>query len=808
LNDEVLDRNLTALLTRALPDDAPSESFRRRVALTVAARLPAAVDSTAVHSTAVHSTAVDPAGARPSASVTPPRRTARPAVLSGGHSWAVVGALAAAALLLFVFHGALFEGRPGRPAEGPRATPHGTDGRWIAQGSGGGPLGPDALLGTLATALAHASAPAGLTWSTFPAGVAAFAVQVAAATARAQAGVGVAAGTVTHPDAAQRIPLGSDADDSLTADGKAATGPALEGASLARPGPGSPSLWVEVVTRDNGAPLARFRAWVKREVFVPEVATPTFTELNAPHGAAALPASDRWTQTLVIEAAGYAPWRATGLSVNTPDTPVVVALERGVALVGSVLDAATSAPVAGALVLIESALPHDVVEVHARDLEPLPLHAVTTDAAGAFRIAHAPRAEVVLRASHPDFAPEWSVTLDLAGTAADAPGAIVVPAIALGSGGTVVGRVEQTDGSPFEGTEVVLSMMTNRAVVASAASGTSRAGVKTYGAATTDSDGVYRIEHLPAGQFIALHFGDVSAGASMPRMRQAVVTHGATARVDFLVDGAHGATDRAGLVGHLRDADLTPCAEVDLSLYEVHGGAWRAARTDAAGRYEFLDVPPGLWAICRATRGFEDQQVLRHIEVSPDSRGTREVDVTLPRGALTFVVQQGDGRPVTSGRLALKREVAPNSFEFHAVLTLHASGRTRIEGLPDGRYRATLVGDTPGLGHIQVGPLTLHREVEVSEHCTLPRGGALLLSVRNELGGPAPAYVLVVDAAGNELLLGLDSRTDAGGVRRIPCLAPGSYTLEVRAFDGRSRSVRCETREGDVTELTVELPPR
>jgi hypothetical protein len=810
LSDDALDRNLAALLTRALPDDAPSEAFRRRVALTVAARLPAVV--------------IAFRGARRGAAESTPRTvhgTRRPLAPFRGLTGAVIGALAAAALLVFVFQGALFEGAPRRPAEGPNAAPHGTHGPWVARGTGTGPLAPQALLGALASALAHANEPTGLAWSALPAGAAAFAVEVGRAAAVAPSGAWVAAPSAPPRGTTQRVPVETDASTPRAGLVPATSAAEPEPPSVAPTAPGAPRLWVRVLAADGGAAVARFRAWVKREVFVPEVAQPDFSDVETPTGLVALTVSERGSQTLVIEAAGFAPWRATGLRVNTADNPVVVALERGVPLVGSVQGAATSAPIAGVLVYIESALPHDVVELHARDLAPLPLHAATTDTAGAFRIEHAPRGEVVLRASHPDFAPAWSVTLDLAGAALDAPRATQVPSIALEPGGTVVGRVEKNDGSPFEGAEIVLSTLTNRAVVSAATNpGVAPARVMTYGAATTDSDGTYRVEHLPAGRFVALNMGDVAAGAALPRMLQTIVTAGETVRVDFLVDGARSAgeadgpagarrtTDHASLVGRLRDADLAPCADVDLSLFEVHSGAWRAARTDVAGRFEFQGVPPGFWAICRATRGFENQQVLRHVEVAPEIRGTLDVDVTLSRGALVFVAQQGDGRPVTSGRLALKREVAPSRFEFHAVLALHESGRTRVDGLPDGRYRATLIGDTLGLGHVQVGPLVLSGELEVSERCTLPRGGALELRVRDELGGPVPAYVLVSDAAGNELLLGLDPRTDAGGVRHIPCLAPGSYTLEVQAFDGRSRSVSCETREGETTELTVELPTR
>lgn len=617
-----------------------------------------------------------------------------------------------------------------------------------------------------------------------------------------------------RPIDARAVPVLEPGPDAARAAVPSAPDPAVVSPSQPEPPSAAPpGRAVQVTDAVTSAPIAQFRLWTKREVQVPEVATPTLTEVTDATGQAWITAPAGRRLTVVVEAAGYAPWRAAGVVAGVIDgvvegsAPLTVRLERGVALVGAIHDRATSAPVEGALVLVETALPQDVIHVHGVDLAPLPMHAARTDSAGRYRIEHAPLGALFLRASCVGYAPEWSTGLVLTrplGATPDSEVVVDAPPIALGVGGVVAGRVERPGGGAFEGAEIILSTMVSNVSAADSGSeaGRARARVMTFGHAVTDADGAYRIEDLPAGLFVALNLGDLTLGASWPRIQQATVEVERTTRVDFLARALG-----AELVGVLRDAEGRGLDAVELSLYELGSGAWQATRTGGDGSFAFLDVAPGDWALCRAEGGFEDQQVLQRVEVPAPAAGLRvPLEVQLPRGAIELVVAGPDGGPVAVGRAVLERERAPGQFVFHALRRLQSDGKVRIDALPAGRYRATLVGGARGLGHLRLGVLSLQEGMTHFERCALPPGGGLLVRASTDDGAkPESSFVFVTDSAGEELLLTLDTRTDAAGERRFPCLAPGTYRIRLQAPDGRTASATCEVRQGLETALDVTL---
>ncbi|MEZ6017368.1 MAG: carboxypeptidase regulatory-like domain-containing protein [Planctomycetota bacterium] len=578
------------------------------------------------------------------------------------------------------------------------------------------------------------------------------------------------------------------------------------------PQPAAPAVWLVAIDAATRAPLSAFRAWTKVEVDVPEVSEPSARELQAVTAATPLAVPRGRTLTVAVEAPGYAPWRRSGLRANTPDAPLLIELEQGVPIVGRVHDAATGAPVAGALVLVETALPHDVIDVHGSALTPLPLHATHTDALGVYRIDHAPAGEVLLRASHVGYAPGWSATLQLERASAEAPSApLELPSIALAAGGVVEGKVERPDGTPFANATIILSTMAPRGDVGADAGGV-RARVMSYGQAVTDETGSYRIEDLPQGYFVALCLGDLQLGGAFPRLQQTTVDSARVTRVDFLAD-----TRSTQLSGLLLDAAGAPLGEVDLSLFQVENGGWRATRTDREGRFLFLDVPPGLWAICRAAHGFADQQVLRMLNIEEPqgqprpSAGspTLEVEVRIANGAFSARTLDPDGATLRGGRVSLEREDATGTLRFHATSALDAAGELKLAGLPAGRYVATITADELGLGHVRLAPFDLGEGAEWHEDVRVPRGGSLEVLVSDAQGrATESSFVTVTDASGSELMLGLDSRTDAGGQKRFTCLSAGVYTIEVQTFGGQVARGSVEVREGEVATLRVTLGPR
>jgi len=749
MTGEPFESNLAKLLTRAPPDDGPSEAFRQRVTQAVLARV-----------------------AQPTVSVSatePPRRLQAPRPMRR-RLWLPLAAIAAAAA------------------------------SWI-----GVPL--------LRTGLRGPSNP--------PSPV-------------ARSG---------GPDEALPEQGRREAPDQRPADGRAGSGP-TDGAtrvaeapqeapsddSLATPEPRAEAHVHIVVLGPEGEPVRRFRAATQRDVEVPEVAAPEYIVVDAEDGRAALPTRPDGTLTLVIEVEGAAPWRSTGLTPNPPATPLIVQLERGAPVFGAVSDVETGSPLPGALVYVESALPHDVVDLFGEDLDPRPLHAVFTDGAGVFRIPCAPNGSQVLRASARGYAPSWVAVTVPASIADGATTPVEAPSFRLGRGGTVSGWVEQVSpagsrGAPSVGSEIVISTLAMGGRRASGA-GSPRAPfeVMTYGTAVTDGEGRFAVDCLPAGEFIALCFDDPALGARMPRMQMTTVQNGVNSVIDFLAPGDEGhasaGTDapRWTLAGVVRSADGEAQAEVDLALYEIDLGTWRATRTDAHGRFSYGGLTAGRWAVCRARAGYTEQQVLDFIDlragVITRPVGRYELEITLPRGSLAVEALDVAGVHVGLGQVVLEREVEVGELAFHAVQRLDDSGVTVVDSLPTGLYFATVIPADGRSGHSRVGPLQVYDGSPATTVVSLPLGGTLQVQVvepapdapaGSAVDSPARATLVLRDASGRKLQLDLDPRTDASGARSLNGLAPGLYSVEARTLDGRRATAQAQVRAGAVERVLVRL---
>ncbi len=787
MSGEHFEQNLAALLTRALPDDAPSPAFRRRVALAVEVALRARADAGAPRDTADRDAALARTGR------TEQRRDRGPRV----GRWLSLAAALVTAVLGFAWlrwsTGAPPAQPGGAPADlvqtgdprspgaavavGPRergpqpdveAPPAGGSGlRAPVEGppealAGPGTTDPDRADPDHRTDAAQGGAGQGRAGQD-GAGQGAAAPEDTGALAEAQDAAGQSAPSAAGP------PAGAVAD-----------------------------LWLAL--RAERAPTG-VRVWTRLEVEVPDVAEPTVHVLAEPEFGPAgsalvrVPASAGARYTVVVEAEGCAPWRASGLTACGPEDAHAVQLAPGAPVSGVVVDAASGAPLADALVLVETALPHQVLERHGEDLAPLPLHAVHTDLNGAFAIPHAPAGDLVLRASRPGYAPGWSA---VAADSGAAPGSLrVAPTLALGAGARVHGRVERSDGTPWAGADVILSQLPGgRRQGAGAAP-------MTFGGAVTDSEGRYEVAHLPPGAFVALCLADTAEGAPRPRMQHLFLRGTGAARADFLAP--EGAERGIGLRLALSDANGVPLAALDLSLYEVQGGAMRNLRTDSEGKSEVFGLTPGLWAVCRAERGYRDQVVLGYADLR-NSSGLEELALTLAPGALRVAIAGPTGAPVSGGRLTLEREVRPGQFEFHATWGVDSAGATTVEGLFAGRYRATVAGAELGLGHLRGEPFEHDGQKILDERIELPVGGALTVRVSDERSGSTVGAVVVLrDSAGAPLALGVDQRTDAGGVRSFPALAPGRYSVTVRAFDGREHVSEVQVLAGADVEHAVPL---
>lgn len=194
--------------------------------------------------------------------------------------------------------------------------------------------------------------------------------------------------------------------------------------------------------------------------------------------------------------------------------------------------------------------------------------------------------------------------------------------------------------------------------------------------ASSNADGRYEIESLPPGTYKVYC---AATGYQSKVTQNVTVTAGQATEVNFALTPNEQAKGR--LVGTVRNAahEVLHGAQVKA----VTSGGEKSASTNAEGRYELNDLPPGTYKVyCQAT-GYQS---------------TAKENVTVTSGQATEVNFQLSPTPQPKGRLAGTVRNAANEplhgAQVKAVLsggnqsaTTNAEGRYELNELAPGTYR-------------------------------------------------------------------------------------------------------------------------
>lgn len=596
-----------------------------------------------------------------------------------------------------------------------------------------------------------------------------------------------------------------------------------EGASVAPEAAGqfseAPQLLAAVELPDldpegaTGPPLgASLTLWVKPVVNLPLVADPTPFEVpiefpvegNGARRAATLSVAAAMGQVIAmgskeailqIEYAGFAPSRLRVSLEEAAQGSVRFALERGVSVSGQVIEAETGAPIAGAVVVAIDQLPLDALDVAVDPgAERLPRPYAVADEFGRFTIDQVAATEGLrLRASHAGLAP----TIATIPSGSTGPEDLLT--IELRPGSIVTGLVEKPDGTPWKGAFLVVSRqevdpaMTERPVM-------------TFGAGLCDDAGVFRIEGMPSGQYVALLF-DPARPRYPLEFRQVRLDGPREVRVDFRSGVSTVGLDVAGT---LVDQQGAPVQGASLSLSNLDGSMdltsdWRVTDTDASGQFQFADLQPSDYAIHLAADGFAQMALVWEggIENSQDLR------IALPATSwrLAGLGAVGEGQ---SWSILERWRAAGNEWVYAGRAGTRQQGSTRVaslEHLLPGRYRAVYVG--PGHGATWTEPFELEADRPRDGQLDLLPGGTLTLrAVDASTGEPLEGFsVTAVDADGHEVPQQDVVRTGPEG-RAVILGAPfGTLTLRLKEApgpEGAPRRLLEQTVEFDVATSLVE----
>lgn len=578
-------------------------------------------------------------------------------------------------------------------------------------------------------------------------------------------------------------PRGSDPD----------SGPGSDPGRVAVPGPGAPqddgpsapqtmALFQVSARSVEGEPIPNFRLWLRLQVSLPEVADAEAREVQASDDPLEL---EPGTYTVAVEAPGYAPELLPDIALNAGPNPTLdVVLDTGRPLAGFVVDA-TGSPIQSALVVIESRLPHEVIHAQGLELEPLPYASGRTDASGRWEIAHAPTGDVTLRAIAADHAPGRQENVNVQAPSASGA-AQTIPHFELLPGASLVGSVEQLDGSAWAGTPVIASRIRVEGGDAP----------MTYGYAETGPDGSFRMDALPGGNYVVLLPVEAASG-QRPRIRHVRLVGTATETVRFpgAVDGTSGVKVRL----MVRRSSGDPAAAINLTMSSNTNGEWHSTITGDDGAGELVGIVPGSYEVALGLADGYDSMVFgRHIEVGTQAEQTFE----LVAGAVRLT---GTSPGLTGGFVYLE-QLRDGSWQGAGNAQVDRTGTWSIVGLEPGRVRGALFGRNAGEGYAAIPETDLVGDAVQTLDLSPQPAAQLSVTLRDDLGRSVQgASIVLRDEQGLRLLFSANPRTDASGSLGLPIVPTGTWTVEAQAPDGRSASAQRFFTAGEAVELALVL---
>jgi hypothetical protein len=553
-----------------------------------------------------------------------------------------------------------------------------------------------------------------------------------------------------------------------------------------------------VRTAASGAPIEALELVLLREVELPRVSQPEFHALAAPGGEFALADLQAGTYRIFARADGLATVRLGPLQLPLPaaedGSPARLAFElpAGGALRGRIVRAEDGEPIAGALVFSEVDCPEQVIGVRPAELNVRSARAVRSAADGSFALRALGIGPQRVRALAEGRAPALSAVVELADGAQ-----LELEPLAMNAGARISGQVHDESGRPQPGAFVLASQM-------SVATELERMA---YDYALADEQGRYRIEHLPAGEWILLLADrpELLSQGELRAMRPVSLPALGEARVDF-------GTDRlSSLSGRVFGADGRPLGPLALMVQPVDAvGArdWISAGVDAEGRYALQAVRPGRYLVYAGKR--LGPNFTKVDEVLVPASGALEHDLHLSELHLVGrVLAAGAGATDSPPRavVVLERRLADGRAEFAGRDMATGNGSYRFDFLAAGHYRVSAYA----LGDELAAQRSAWTEVRAGAQppqvdFALERGGQIAVRVLSADGSPlAGARVHLIAPDGELMEFTEDSLTDARGELRANAQA-GSWEGWIEHAGRTSERQRGQVEVGQTLELQWSWP--
>ncbi len=426
-----------------------------------------------------------------------------------------------------------------------------------------------------------------------------------------------------------------------------------------------------------------------------------------------------------------------------------------------------------------------------------------TDGHGKFEVDGLTPGKYRLTARHPDRAKASATDIEVV---EDKPTPDVE--IRLTAGGTVEGLITGRAGRPIA--NAIIAALTIQ-------SGTLKS-------ATSDPQGFYRIEGLPAGRYLVFKSRMEESATNLAydllgnmRLQTVTVKEGETVRKDIQDETENSVR----VFGTVRDGgEVVPRAMVTALGQDsegIFGMGIRAKPTDERGEYELIGLKPGAYFFQISRFQQRPEQASLEIDV-PEGVSDFRVDLDLPQSFIAGRVVDTAGQPVQGITVSAGVE-GGGLGESQGLLGVimrngvnrgrtDADGRFKLTRVPEGTYRVTATGrDGRGqnrkYGEAQTTGIQVDGRVPVDNVLlTLPLAGKVRGIVRDGNGAPVVgadiSYTRQDERKRSSLadlndLFGMQQRPQRSGTDgtfELTGLTPGVYTLAADSNDKTSEPKR------------------
>jgi len=552
--------------------------------------------------------------------------------------------------------------------------------------------------------------------------------------------------------------------------------------------PGRGGISGRVVYKLTGRPVPAFRV-IPSRVRTEEDPLGTITaliqgifgggqgkEFSSSDGSFTLRSLVAGTYDLKVSGEGFAPATHEGVVVLEDQTTqdVVIEVEGGGGIEGTVQDARTKQPVEGALVTVQPGGAGAMLVLLGMNMPPTRPTEATTGPDGKFSFTGLDEGHVSLRINSDGYAPKTV-------------GPISVPAkgtqtvqVVLARGGRIEGHVYDAAGSPAAGAQLTIFALDGSTTLS----------------VTSDSEGFYTKESVPEGHYIVgFSLMDILGSDKQGNLQgRGEVRNGQTTVIDI---GGPGGTTVAGTVR--RGGQPVPAVQVifikgpEASMF-LPGGMLSRVDTGPDGSYRATGLPAGPVKLLLVRMGalFQGRspEVLHRREIELPETGEIRVDVDLQLSTVAGLVRDADtNEPVGGAFLMLFPDVDPGKY----VLTCRAEGYGQ---------QAVELSVSPG-----PGPDT---------NFALPKQvGEVIGRVTDRATGLAipSAVVYLIDQHGQMIMPAgsgpMGMMSDQSGRFRIDSVAPGAYVLmcgdPLGGSYAWSRMEGVLVLAGQPTELEIQL---